>query len=109
MKKHFYHHLITIDTLHVSLGELDLTLSEKQELLDLIEDHIHHTVFDTVLSELNEDDKKLFLSYVSQEKHDDIWTMLKEKIVDSEEKIIQAVESLKKELHEDVKQSHAKK
>lgn len=102
MKRQFYHQLIELETIHVSLGELDLSPEEKEELLGLVDDHIHHTVLDTMLSELTEDDKKLFLSYVTQERHDDTWKLLKEKVANSEKKIVKAVKSLKRELHEDI-------
>ena len=70
-KKNFYNHLIVIDTIHVGLDTLELTPEEKQELLDLAENNIHHKVIDTVLSELKSQIKKHFLYW--------FWTTMNQK------------------------------
>lgn len=106
MKKHFYSHLIEIDTVYTSLDTLDLTQQEKHELVTIVETSVHHIVLDTVLSELSETDKKKFLAHVATENHTDVWELLKEKVHQVEDKIKQAVEELKANLHEDIKEAH---
>ncbi len=102
MKKHFYTHLVEIETIYTELEALPMHKHEKDELVEIVHSTIHHVVIDTVLSELPEEDKKTFLSHVHAENHDSIWGLLKEKIEKSEEKIKQAVEQLKKDFHQDI-------
>jgi hypothetical protein len=109
MKKHFYTHLIEIDSLHVALEALDLEEHEKKELIILAETTIHHIVIDTVLTELPEGDKKKFLKHLAEENHADIWNLLKSKGEQMESKIKRAIESIQKELHADIKEAHKKK
>lgn len=108
-KKHFYSHLIEVDSLHIELDSLELSIEEKHELTVLMDTTIHHTVMDTVLTELPEDGKKELLKHLLHENHDEIWKLLKQKVTEPEEKIKKAVHSLKKELHEDIKESKKKK
>ncbi len=108
MKKFFYNHLIEIDTIVVELEALDLTKEEKEELLMLAENNIHHRVIDVVLSELEEGDKKVFLALVLGGDHNEIWKMLSFKVVDAEEKIRKAAKELKAKILDDIKQAQAK-
>jgi hypothetical protein len=102
MKKRFYSHLIDIESINLSLYLLDLNERQKQELMLIVESNIHHVVIDTVMSELSEEDKKKFLSHLAAEKHEEIWSLLEGKIKNIEEKIKQAVQVLKQELHKDI-------
>lgn len=102
MKKHFYTHLIEIDTIYTELETLPIHKHEKDELVEIVHSTIHHVVIDTVLSELPEEDKKTFLSHVHAEDHTSIWNLLKEKIDQSESKIQKAVDRLKQEFHQDI-------
>ena len=102
-KKYFYSHIIDTSSLSLELGEMDLTSDERMHLISLVESNIHHAILDLVLSELSEEDKKIFLMHVAEESHDKIWKFLKEKTIDIEEKIKKAAEDLKKELHKDIK------
>ncbi len=103
MSKHFFSHLIEIDTLHLELDSLEMEESEKTEVRDLIEKNIYHTVLDAVLSELTEEDKKIFLSHLAEDDHEKTWKLLNKKVENIEEKIKQAAEDVKKELHQDIK------
>ena len=102
MKSHFYSHLITVETILIRLNELDLTDKQKKNLTELIETNIHHTIMDMILSELSEDDKKVFLSHVIYNDHSRTWEHLYERVENIEEKITKAVDDLKKELHKDI-------
>ena len=59
--KHFYSHLVEINEIYLSLSGMDLSEDERGHLLSLAETNIHATVINTVLSELSEEDKKIFL------------------------------------------------
>lgn len=107
-KKHFYTHIIDTSTLSLELGEMDLTSEERKHLISLVDSNIHQTILDLVLSELSEEDKKIFLMHVAASDHDKIWKFLKEKTENIEEKIKKAADDLKNELHKDIKEAKGK-
>jgi hypothetical protein len=102
--KHFYHHIIKIETIHIALSDLDLEPHEKEHLVTIAETNIHHSVIDTVLSELSNEDKKTFLALIAHEnaEHSKIWDFLNLKIEQAELKVIKAAEALLKKMHEDI-------
>ena len=61
MKHHFYGHLVEIDSIHAELDMLEMTPAEKQELVIIVESSIHKLVLETVLSKLNEEEKRVIL------------------------------------------------
>ncbi len=109
MKKHFYTHIVEIDSMFIALDLLDIKKEEREELIVIIESSVHHVVLDTVLSQLSEEDKKTFLSHVHSEKHDAVWELLQGKTKNIEKKILKAVEKLKKDLHRDITKAKSKK
>lgn len=108
-KKYFYTHIIDTSTLSLELGDMELSPKERVHLISLIDSNIHHAVLDLVLSELNESDKKTFLTHLASDNHDKVWKLLDEKVENIEEKIKKTAEDLKKELHKDIKEVKAKK
>lgn len=104
MKQHFYSNIIEIDSLIIELNQMELSIDEKKYLIDLLHSNLHHAILDTILSELSEEDKKVFLTHLSGDKHDKIWNHLKEKIENVESKIKKTAEDLKKELHKNIKE-----
>ncbi len=104
---HFYHSIIEIDSLFVELDHLDLSESERHHLSELIDTNLHHEIVDVILSQLDEDDKKVFLNHLSRGDDKQIWDLINAKAENIEDKIKSAAESVKKELHEDI--SEAKK
>lgn len=102
--KHFYAHLIETTDITVELAEMELTPDERIHLISLIEANIHSTVVETVLSNLTEEDKKVFLKNLVSNDHQIIWGHLKNKAKNIEEKIIKSVEALKKEFYKDIKE-----
>ena len=105
MKKQFFSHLVEIDTIHLEIEELNLEEKEKDEIKKLIEDSLYHTILDAILSELTEEDKKTFLSHIVEDDHDKIWKLLNTKIENIDDKIKQAADAVKKELHKDIEDS----
>lgn len=103
--KHFYSHIIEIESIYTILDVMDLDHDEKHELIVIIESTVHHTIIDTVLSELSEKDKKTFLHHVSKKDHDKVWKHLKENVEQVEHKINRAVNILLQELHLDVEEA----
>lgn len=105
MVKHFYSHIIEIESLVVTINAMNLTRGQKDHLTTLVESQMHHTILDAIFSELSSEDKKHFLDVLSYENHEDIWKFLQDKVKDIEGKIKKAAEQLKKELHEDIKEA----
>ena len=103
MGKHFYSHIIETATLSIELGEMDLSKEERRHLIELAENNIHHAILDTILSELSEENKRVFLSHLTSDDHDKIWDHLRKNIKNIEKKIKKTAEDLKKELHKDIK------
>jgi hypothetical protein len=109
MKKHFYTHLVEIDSLYISLDLLEMKDEERKELTVIIESSIHHVVLDTVLSRLSDQDKKAFLAHVAADRHEEVWSLLKTKARNIEKHIQKAVEKLKNDFHKDIKKSKTKR
>lgn len=108
MKKHFYSHIIEIDSVFVAIDLLEMEKGEREELIAIVESSIHHIVLDTVLSELSEHDKKVFLAHVADENHDNIWSLLQEKTPRIEHKIRKGVDKFKQDLHKDIAKAKKK-
>jgi len=108
MKKHFYNHIIATQTVIMSLDNLDLSQKEKQHLLSLVEENLHFTILDTVLSMLTEEDKKLFLTHLHTNDHHKIWGFLWTWEKNIENIIRRVGEDLLKEFHKDIKQAQRK-
>lgn len=104
-KNHFYAHLAETSSITVDLADMDLSKEERLHLLNLVNSNIHNTVLDTVLSNLSEEDKKIFLANLHSNNHDKIWNHLKNKIKNIENKIKDSIENLKKELQKDIEEA----
>lgn len=100
--KHFYSHLIEIETLTVELEKIELADHEKHELAHLVEGNIHNTVMDAILSKIPEPEKEKFLKIATSEDHKKIWEFLKSKSENIEEDIRKAASDIKKKLQEDI-------
>ena len=103
--KYFYTHLIEIESLTLSLNELDLSKEEKLHLAQLIDSSLHHTILDVIFSQLSDSDKRVFVQHLTEGNHDKIWNFLQGKVTGVEEKIKKAAEDLKEQLHEDLKKA----
>lgn len=95
MNNKFYNHLIKIEPLHNKLSEYDIDINQRDEILSLLHSHIHITVIDVVLSELQEEEKKEFLHLVAiKEDHDGAWNFIITKIPEGEEKVKKAIDDI---------------
>lgn len=107
-QKHFYSHLVSIESVHVEISYLEMTDDQKKELLDIAESTMHHTILDTVLSALSEEERRVFLRQVHLDDHAQIWRFLNKKKVDIESRIVSVGEALLKRLHEDIQEAKTK-
>ena len=103
--KNFFSHLIEIDSIILELDKMDLSKEQKQHLAEILDSSLHHTILHAVLSELNENDKKIFLRNVDEGDNEKIWEFLNGKVEHIEDKIKKAAEDLKLELHKDVREA----
>ena len=101
-KKNFYSHIVKTESLVVRLERMKMAEDERAHLLSLMESSIHHAVLDAILSELTEQDKKLFLKELANDDDDATWNFLKKKIDHIEDKIEKTADELQKELHSDI-------
>lgn len=103
--KYFYQKYVVMENLVAELHELDLSDEERQHLASLVDSSLHHAILDEILSNLNEEDKKLFLHELNKDpENEKLVDFLKEKIDNIEDKISKVSEGLIKEMHEDVRQ-----
>jgi hypothetical protein len=106
--KHFYENIIQINDITLDLAGIELTPEERLHLLALVEANVHSTVINTVLSELSKEDKKIFLKNLIEDNHDQTWSHLNQNTKDLEEKIVKSVDSLIKEMREDIEKAKKK-
>lgn len=108
MKKHFYSHLVSIDSVHIELSYLDLSDKERKHLRDLAESNLHHMILDAVLSELSPEDKKVFLRQIHHDDHQAVWRFLNKKSKNIESLIKKTAEDLIDTMHKDIKEAKKK-
>lgn len=103
---HFYSHIIEIESVLVSLDELELSAEQKKQLAALVDSTIHQTILDVILSKLSEEDKRVFLNQLQQNPKDKkLMEFLGDKIANIEAEIKKAAKDLKNQLHEDLKEA----
>lgn len=103
--RYFYSHIIDIESIIVELDEMELSDNEKSHLAFLIDSAIHSSVLDAIMSQLSEEDKKLFIKHLNSASHEKTLEFLNSKVDNIEEKIKQSAEEIKKELHKDLKEA----
>lgn len=103
--KQFYTHLVEMGSIIVSLDKMDLSQEEKLHLAHLVDSSLHHTILDAILSQLQDEDKVVFLNHLKADDHDKIWKFLNEKVLGVEDKIKKAADDLKSQLHKDIKEA----
>lgn len=95
MKNKFYSHILTINPVHDKLSELDIQEAEKEELIEILHSHIHVTVIDIILSELDEGKKKEFLHLVGvKEDNEGAWDFVLAHIEEGEDKVRKAIDQI---------------
>lgn len=108
MKKQFYNHIVSVDTLIVEIDKLGLSEEQKIHLVSLIDSTLYHTILDAILSELSPEDKKVFIQYLAQENHEEVWRFLNQKVEHIETKVKLAADELIEKMHKDIKEAKKK-
>lgn len=102
MKKYFFSHLVEINEIHMELESHPLNDGEKEEIKNIVEESVYHTVLETILSELSEEDKKVFLAHLMEDDHGKIWDFVNGRVENIEDKIIKAADEIKTKIHSDI-------
>jgi len=102
MKKYFYHDIVDVAWIDEVLDTGNLSKTEKAELAQIAQLHLHDAILDVILSELSERDKKVFLANMHYDINEKTWKHLNENIDKIEGKIIKIAEDLKTELKKDL-------
>lgn len=101
--KHFYSHLVDMDSMKTELDVLTIEEGKKQELVELAHVHVHQIVMDAILSKLNDTDKTRLMELMAEGRDEDIWKHLNKKTVKIERTITDAAEQIKDEMRKDIK------
>ena len=92
MSKLFFDHLLSLDNLDKEIKKMAKTPEEREELWLLVDEIIHHKVFDIILEKLPKDNHEEFLEMVHKFPHDEdfLFGYLKNKIGENIEDILRA-------------------
>ena len=70
MSKLFFDHLLSLDKLDKEIKKMAKTPEEREELWLLVDELIHHKVFDVILEKLPKSNHQEFLEMVHKAPHD---------------------------------------
>jgi hypothetical protein len=107
MTKIFYDHLIIIEEVVAVLDTHDLTSTQKQEFLDLIDQTMHQDILNTILTLLPREHHETFLAKFHASPGDHLlMTFLKEHSpADMEKEILKSALKVKKQILKEIEQS----
>jgi hypothetical protein len=98
MSKLFYDHLLVLEEVRLEIDNICHDKFEKEELWNIIDEILHHSVLDIILEKLNVDHHPEFLEKMLKEPYsENLLTYLKEKLEEDVELLISnEVEKVKK-------------
>jgi len=102
MKKHFYSHLVDLNEISNHLSQLHINIEEKNELLHLVYENIHHAVIELVLDIIDDKDKDIFLFHLENKNHNEVFLILSKKRDNPENVILDVIQKTQKEAIEDI-------
>ncbi|MBI4036362.1 hypothetical protein HY386_00595 [Candidatus Daviesbacteria bacterium] len=103
---YFFTKYIVIEDILEKMDEMDLSDEERWYLASLIDSSLHHAILSEILSNLNADDKRLFIKHFNNNPgNEKLLEFLNERIDHIEDKIKKVTEDLRKEMHEDIKKA----
>ena len=107
MSKIFYDHLVVRGEVIIELDRYHFSVEEKEELVKIIDETLHHHVLDTILTHLPKEKHPEFLKKFHAVPHDEkLLEYLKiEADIDIEAKIRSRSQKAKKVLFEEIKRS----
>lgn len=103
---HFYSKFIVFEKIVEAMEGLELSQKERKHLADLMDSSLRHAILDEILSNLEEEDKKVFLKMVHEEPESEkLLHFLEQKIDKVEEKIRKVSDDLVDQMHKDIKEA----
>lgn len=107
MAQLFYDHLIVIEEVTAVLDEHGLTKEERAELLNLIDQTLHHEILDTIFTHLPKDKHETFLTRFHACPHDvKLLVFLQEETrIDIEKEILKTANRVKRHALSSIKKS----
>lgn len=102
MSKIFYDHLVLREEVTIELDKYNLAREEREELIQLVDETLHHQVLNTILTHLPKEKHREFLEKFHQAPHDE---KLLDYIKNFEEEIIKTAKKIKSELLSEIKKS----
>ncbi len=95
MKNKFYSHILNIEPVYEKFSTVQIEDKQREELLNLLHSHIHITVIDVILSELDEGKKKEFLHLIAlQEDNSGAWDFVLANIEKGEDKVRETIDKI---------------
>ena len=106
----FYDHLVLIQEVIVELDQHDLDLEEREELIELIDQTVHHSRLDLILSSLPQNKHREFISKFQAAPYDmALLEYLRVDTPDIETRIKNHAGKLKSDLRSEIHKSRRKK
>lgn len=106
MSKIFYDHLVVREEIIAEIDKHQITIEEKDELVQLVDETLHHHVLDTILSALPKEKHENFLIKFHNTPFDQrLLDYLKNEIGDIEEQIKNVAKKVKTELLAEIKRA----
>lgn len=104
MPKIFYDHLTVTNEVIVELDKYKFDIAEREELIQLIDENIHHQVLNIILRNLpKEKHEEFLLAFHHKPSDPDLLVFLKKAVKDIEKIITDEANSVKKELLKEIK------
>jgi hypothetical protein len=102
----FYDHIILIHHVHSEVEALAIPNSEKQALIDLVEETVHHHILKRILDRLHHDRHREFLDRFHASPHElALLDYLTNHVPDIEDQIKQAADEVKYDLLKTIRKS----
>ncbi len=110
MAKIFYDHLVLREEVIAELDRYNIAVEEREELVRLVDETLHHQVLEVILTHLPKEKHKEFLTRFHQAPHDEklINYLKSETQVDIETEIQKTAQKTKKQLLSEIKRSRKK-
>lgn len=110
MKKVFYDHLVLIEEIVMELDTHNIDPDDREELIRLADENLHHQVLDLILRELPKAKHELFLNHFQEAPDDEkLLAYLKREINEEiEERIKVEAARVKKEILAEIKRAKKK-
>lgn len=106
MNKIFYDHLVVREEIIAELDKHVIAVEEREELVQLVDENLHHHVLDVILSSLPVEKHEEFLVRFHNTPFDErLLDYLKEMDKDIEEKITEVAKKVKSELLAEIKRA----